>query len=168
MDNQSLQPSPRKWYQKKRYIIPLLLFTFLIFIGSFDDSNPSSNSYAPATEQVESINPLATPLSEIETEQPVFIEYPAQNEPQTVSPRVVFPSKTTNSTVKTSEPVLYEEVPLSNNNTYINSQGNEVHSPAYAPSIPPGATAICRDGTYSFSQSRRGTCSHHGGVAQWL
>ncbi|MEW6737165.1 MAG: DUF3761 domain-containing protein [Acidobacteriota bacterium] len=34
--------------------------------------------------------------------------------------------------------------------------------------VPPGATAICRDGTYSYSQSRRGTCSHHGGVRQWL
>ncbi|HZQ29492.1 MAG TPA: DUF3761 domain-containing protein [Patescibacteria group bacterium] len=34
--------------------------------------------------------------------------------------------------------------------------------------VPNGASAICRDGTYSFSQHRRGTCSHHGGVAQWL
>lgn len=33
---------------------------------------------------------------------------------------------------------------------------------------PPGATAICRNGTYSYSQNRRGTCSHNGGVAQWL
>ena len=33
---------------------------------------------------------------------------------------------------------------------------------------PPGATALCRDGTYSFSQTHSGTCSHHGGVAQWL
>jgi Protein of unknown function (DUF3761) len=33
---------------------------------------------------------------------------------------------------------------------------------------PPGATARCRDGTLSFSQHRRGTCSHHGGVAEWL
>lgn len=33
---------------------------------------------------------------------------------------------------------------------------------------PAGASAICRDGTYSYSRSRRGTCSHHGGVAQWL
>lgn len=33
---------------------------------------------------------------------------------------------------------------------------------------PPGATARCTDGTYSFSQTRSGTCSHHGGVAQWL
>jgi uncharacterized protein DUF3761 len=33
---------------------------------------------------------------------------------------------------------------------------------------PPSATAQCRDGTYSFSQHRSGTCSHHGGVARWL
>lgn len=33
---------------------------------------------------------------------------------------------------------------------------------------PAGATALCRDGTYSFSAHRSGTCSHHGGVARWL
>jgi Protein of unknown function (DUF4236)/Protein of unknown function (DUF3761) len=37
-----------------------------------------------------------------------------------------------------------------------------------APSHPAGASAICRDGTYSYSRSRRGTCSWHGGVATWL
>ena len=31
-----------------------------------------------------------------------------------------------------------------------------------------GATAECRDGTYSYSAHRRGTCSHHGGVKRWL
>ncbi len=51
---------------------------------------------------------------------------------------------------------------------YINSSGNYVPSPTYAPSAPAGASAKCRDGTYSFSQSRSGTCSHHGGVATWL
>jgi len=35
-------------------------------------------------------------------------------------------------------------------------------------SAPPGATARCKDGTYSYSQHRQGTCSHHGGVAVWL
>jgi hypothetical protein len=35
-------------------------------------------------------------------------------------------------------------------------------------SVPSGATARCSDGSYSSSQSRRGTCSHHGGVAEWL
>jgi hypothetical protein len=32
-------------------------------------------------------------------------------------------------------------------------------------SLPP--TAICRDGAYSYSAHRSGTCSHHGGVAEW-
>ena len=31
-----------------------------------------------------------------------------------------------------------------------------------------GATAICNDGTYSYSQHASGTCSWHGGVSQWL
>ncbi len=57
---------------------------------------------------------------------------------------------------------------LSNNNYYTSSQGNDVHSPAYSNSVPSGASAECQDGTYSFSQSRSGTCSHHGGVAAWL
>lgn len=30
------------------------------------------------------------------------------------------------------------------------------------------ATAICADGTYSYSARRRGACSRHGGVARWL
>lgn len=70
---------------------------------------------------------------------------------------------------------LYQNAPvapsnLSNDNYYTNSVGNQVHSPSYTEdnSIPVGASARCRDGTYSFSQSRRGTCSYHGGVAQWL
>jgi hypothetical protein len=37
-----------------------------------------------------------------------------------------------------------------------------------ASSAPPGATARCNDGTYSYSQHHQGTCSHHGGVAEWL
>lgn len=41
-------------------------------------------------------------------------------------------------------------------------------TPSYPDNASVGATAICRDGTYSFSASRSGTCSHHGGVAQWL
>lgn len=51
---------------------------------------------------------------------------------------------------------------------YTNSYGNTVQSPTRYNKAPAGATALCRDGSYSFSQSRRGTCSHHGGVARWL
>jgi uncharacterized protein YraI len=53
---------------------------------------------------------------------------------------------------------------------YVNSEGQKVPSPTLTPDNrpPAGASARCRDGTFSFSQSRRGTCSHHGGVAEWL
>lgn len=52
---------------------------------------------------------------------------------------------------------------------YQNSSGNCVPRPqSDANGAPTGATAQCRDGEYSFSQHRRGTCSGHGGVARWL
>ena len=58
---------------------------------------------------------------------------------------------------------------LSNDHHYTNSDGHQVHSPAHSSGgVPAGATALCRDGTYSFSQHRSGTCSHHGGVAKWF
>lgn len=50
---------------------------------------------------------------------------------------------------------------------YKNSSGSCVHRPAKAPHWPVGSTAQCGDGTYSYSQHRSGTCSHHGGVAAW-
>ena len=53
-------------------------------------------------------------------------------------------------------------------NYYKNSKGEKVQSPTKYDSAPEGATAECNDGTYSFSKSRRGTCSHHGGVKRWL
>ena len=56
----------------------------------------------------------------------------------------------------------------SNVKYYTNTQGERVQSPTYYKSTPAGATALCRDGTYSFSRNRRGTCSRHGGVARWL
>jgi hypothetical protein len=55
-----------------------------------------------------------------------------------------------------------------NNGTYTNSQGQTVKRPENCSTAPKGATAQCQDGSYSFSQSRSGTCSHHGGVAKWL
>ena len=33
--------------------------------------------------------------------------------------------------------------------------------------VPNYASALCRDGTYSYSAHRSGTCSWHHGVAQW-
>ncbi|WP_347813179.1 DUF3761 domain-containing protein [Curtobacterium flaccumfaciens] len=58
--------------------------------------------------------------------------------------------------------------PACTNGSYVNSAGNTICRPQAAESAPSGATAKCGDGTYSFSQSRSGTCSRHGGVAAWL
>ncbi|AUH49694.1 hypothetical protein CXB49_02025 [Chromobacterium sp. ATCC 53434] len=72
------------------------------------------------------------------------------------------PSQTDNDTPNESQ--------LVEHGSYRNSDGQEVHSPAHSKTgkAPAGASAKCRDGTYSFSTHRRGTCSHHGGVAAWL
>jgi hypothetical protein len=65
-------------------------------------------------------------------------------------------------------PSQQQKPKCTDNGTYTNSQGQTVKRPENCSAAPQGATAQCRDGTYSFSQSRRGTCSHHGGVAKWL
>src|ERR1700758_678117 len=61
-----------------------------------------------------------------------------------------------------------DNVKCNDNGTYVNSQGEKVKRPENCSGPPSGATAQCRDGSYSFSRSHRGTCSHHGGVAKWL
>jgi len=62
------------------------------------------------------------------------------------------------------------EAQLIEHGSYTNKDGNTVHRPAHSKSgqAPRGASAKCRDGSYSFSQHHRGTCSRHGGVSEWL
>jgi hypothetical protein len=72
------------------------------------------------------------------------------------------------STSNTSSDRSTGKVTCSDNGTYTNSQGEKVKRPEACSGAPTGATAQCQDGTYSFSRNRRGTCSHHGGVAKWI
>jgi hypothetical protein len=78
------------------------------------------------------------------------------------------PQPTTKSASPSQDKASPSKVDCTNNGTYTNSQGQTVPRPENCSGPPKGATAQCRDGTYSFSQSRRGTCSHHGGVSKWL
>jgi Protein of unknown function (DUF3761) len=50
---------------------------------------------------------------------------------------------------------------------YTNSAGESVHRPECVPEHQEGETAICNDGSHSFSHHRTGTCSHHRGVSKW-
>jgi Ni/Co efflux regulator RcnB len=77
------------------------------------------------------------------------------------------PSSTNPAPSAKSDP---DESDLQTHKHYRNSAGQTVHSPSKSKDgkVPAGASAQCRDSTYSFSRSHRGTCSHHGGVAAWL
>lgn len=92
--------------------------------------------------------------------------------PTTSSARKLVPAK--KPMTRTRQPVhlkptthRYTTGPASGHH-YTNKDGVSVHSPMHAATAPAGACAVCNDGTYSFSQHRRGTCSHHGGVRTWL
>ena len=122
----------RKWFQKKRFLIPAVIILFLILLSLFGGVPEQSKQVDDSAPKIENIEATET--------------YDLQ--------------------IDLSETQL-QSSGLSNDNYYINVDVNTVHSPAYAPSIPAGATAKCRDGTYSFSQHRSGTCSHHGGVLTW-
>jgi hypothetical protein len=74
--------------------------------------------------------------------------------------------------ISDDNPVTWDEdpnnYPLETPDTYENIDDEEVQSPTHYREVPEGACAICGDGTYSFSKNRRGTCSRHGGVTEWL
>jgi hypothetical protein len=115
-----------------------------------------------------------------EEEQPVRSERPKQSEQPKQSKQTVEREqpKQSKQTVEREQPTPDQQPSpsnngtggLSNDNHYTNSKGNDVHSPAHSTdnSVPSGAAAQCADGEYSFSESRSGTCSSHGGVSQWL
>jgi hypothetical protein len=140
-------PKNRPWHKKWRYRLPLAAIGGIALLSSFGDSSK------PVIES---------------TVVPVPIVQQLKAEP----PQEILKQETS-TTSEVSKPVESKKstqtpTGLSNDNYYVNTAGNTVHSPAYSSSVPAGASARCRDGTYSFSQSRSGTCSHHGGVGEWL
>lgn len=134
---------PKKWYQKKRYYLPLAAFGILTIIGL---SQPNSSSTQPQTQN------LQNPQGQVKSD---TITIPAH-----IQPLQIKQEQPQNTQVNTPQPTQQP-------NYYINNSGSKVQSPTKYDSRPANASALCRDGTYSFSQNRRGTCSHHGGVAEW-
>lgn len=46
--------------------------------------------------------------------------------------------------------------------------GSDSSSSVVSVNLRGGATALCNDGTLSYSKHAQGTCSQHGGVKEWL
>lgn len=144
----------------------------LFLLASFIPANAQTSTSSLTTPESPTSQSLSAPLNEPEVS-PSSSPSPAPvPTPSPTSTPSALPTTKPSPTPKPSPTSKPKASPssgsLSNDNYYTNSQGATVHSPAYSDTVPAGATAQCRDGTYSFSQSRRGTCSHHGGVATWL
>lgn len=176
------EPSPRKWYQKKRYMLPLGLVGLFFAIGIIapDTTTPATNTTVQSKQQQQNevksetvqlpaqLSPLqvqevpnsqqgtaqaAPPQEQEAVKQPTPLAQPSPTPPPAAA-------------AKPTPPPAQQTAPQPT--YYTNVDGNKVQSPTKADSVPAGASARCGDGTYSFSQNRRGTCSHHGGVAEWL
>jgi hypothetical protein len=153
-------PQRDNWFDRHKVVTCFSIVAIFIVSLAYFDRTPQQVAVQDAST---SIAPTATAT-------------PTQTPSDTPTPTVT-PSPTpttyiapTHATIQSAQPTPTQEQGLSNNNYYLNSSGNDVHSPASSTdgSVPAGATAKCADGTYSFSQHRSGTCSHHGGVAVWL
>ena len=133
------------------------------------ETNTESNIQVPQVQQfVETQTPEPLPTATVKPTtipKPTIVPTIKPTPRPTAVPTIKPTPKPTIAPTIAPAPKLEVSAPCG---TYTNSAGNEVPSPCDYDSVPSGATAECKDGTYSFSQSRRGTCSGHGGVAQWL
>lgn len=89
--------------------------------------------------------------------------------PDVVSPAVATSPATTaadRAVAQKAHAHQHASSPVCDAGTYVNSSGHTVCRPSKTEAN--GASAVCRDGSSSFSEHRRGTCSHHGGVDRWL
>lgn len=79
------------------------------------------------------------------------------------------PTTTTRSTTTTLAPTTTRATVPPTTRAPVTTPRTAAPPPPTSPATTPGngATALCRDGTYSYSQHASGTCSHHGGVAVW-
>ncbi|MET8874936.1 DUF3761 domain-containing protein [Nocardia sp. NPDC004604] len=144
----------------------------IVFVGAFalllggcasPPSGPglvaATTSTVAKTTSAPTTTPAPTPLITTTTASPPAAAAPVAPEP-IASP----PPTTAYQPPAAAAPAQ----PICGDDSYLNSDNQCVHRPQSASAAPPGATARCKDGTYSYSQNRSGTCSHHGGVSAWL
>lgn len=122
---------------------------------------PAPTTLAP----VETTAPQA-PTTTVHLSKPPSAPAPPSTPAVVDSPEIPVPVTTTAARAPLNPPP--DTATSCSEGSYRNMDGNCIPRPAPAPVAPQGATARCVDGTFSYSQHRQGTCSHHGGVAEWL
>ena len=73
----------------------------------------------------------------------------------------------TTSTTATATPTATETAPPIQAAAPPPVQPPAANADPYPAATAAGASAVCHDGTWSFSKHRSGTCSSHGGVHWW-
>lgn len=149
-------------------ILIQLFLTITVFAQTYKYSSTNLNLRSgPSTSyQVLTTIPIGTSVEMEESCDCAWIKVYYNGKIGYVSSKYLSSRQSVNA--QNSKTTTYQKNTNSNVKYYTNSAGQRVQSPTYYNSAPAGATALCRDGTYSFSRNRRGTCSHHGGVANWL
>ena len=146
--------------KKQRTIVWSSAIAALLVIGGI--TNACDPNTSPPSQPAGNIDTFDTPTDPVTTETTTTTDAP----------------ETTTTIVPVTEipqiPVTQAAAPPANtesgcgSDSYVNVDGQCVHDPESAASAPAGATARCKDGTYSFSKHHSGTCSGHHGVAEWL
>ncbi|WP_410651763.1 DUF3761 domain-containing protein [Amycolatopsis sp. cmx-4-54] len=130
-------------------------------------SGPVSTASTTPTGPTVPTGPTTTPTPASSRTSPT----PQQFVPTTTAavevPKQVEP-KPTRTPPKTTQAAKAPNLVECGSDYYRNTVGVCVHRPSAGPGAADGATALCKDGSYSYSQNRRGTCSGHGGVRTWL
>jgi hypothetical protein len=161
---------------KKSYsklIIILVSQVFLIFLCLFAAATSSGARQEPTITAQPSLTSLArseTPITS-QTNIPATPTYtPTPTAINALTPTIsptAIPTQTavtpfilpTKIPTKTLAPIIIDS------GDYYPSSNYDYQTDDSAFGVP---SAICKDGTLSYSAHRRGTCSHHGGVAEWL
>lgn len=187
------QPIPGRRRLRDRVLLALAVVcgvTFSLFTGLValalvvGPSHPAPASHAPVPVVATTVPTFQVPTFQVPVASPPPTSTPPTSSP-VLSVPLASPPPTPTTTVQvaavpTSQAQIAVPPPATaagprtttvfacGGDSYVNSDGNCVPRPTQAAGAPPNATAQCRDGSYSFSQHRQGTCSGHGGVARWL
>ena len=144
------------------------VFVLLVVIGSLNHAAPIPTSVVQPTVEP-SVQATETAVSVDSVQSVAVTPSPTPTPTPLPTATVVVITPTPKVIVVSPTPTATPTSALSSSyNTYVNIDGNTVQDPTYSDTVPSGATAHCKDGTYSFSQHHSGTCSGHGGVSLWL
>jgi hypothetical protein len=131
---------------RSRNVVPVLVACVLLAAcGPVPDENARAGELATPSVLTDSATPSATP-----SVTPAATASPAR-------PKLSAPGRTRRATPHRTHRVTRRVVPH-----------RAVRHAPKAPGHPAGATALCRDGTFSYAAHHQGACSHHGGVLRFF